>query len=598
MKKGGRHIASVALMLASIFVVSAVIAGLETQPATAQSAPSARASATCQGDNGGLTLSPGFCATVFADNLGHVRHLVVASDGTVYANTWSGRYFPNSPPPPGGFLLAIRDTKGIGRADVVERFGGTVEGGAAGGSGIALYNGGLYVEESDRILRYQLSPGSGLPSAPPQVVVSGLPLTGDHPMHPFVIDGKGSLFVDLGSATNACQEQNRIPGSRGIVPCTEKETRGGTWRFDAHKTGQVFSASERYASGIRNGEGFAFDAAGRLFVTQHGRDQLFQNWPSLYTAEQSAGLPAEELLLLAPGADYGWPECYYDGLQKKLVLAPEYGGDGGKAVGVCAQRRGPVAAFPGHWAPNDLAIYHGSKFPPDYRGGAFIAFHGSWNRAPLPQEGYNVVFQPLADGRASGSFVVFADGFAGADKDPGRAAFRPTGLAEGPDGALYVADDVHGRIWRITYNGDGSDRVASALTPVLTANVSPSALPPEGMHPDAGRSTRLLPTPPGATAEEVALGDRIFHGEASDGTCSGCHGSDAGGSPQGPPLNRRNWLWSDGSLAGLSAIIENGVAHPTRYQGVMPPLGGAPLSKHDLAAVSAYVWAVSHASNN
>jgi glucose/arabinose dehydrogenase/mono/diheme cytochrome c family protein len=598
MKKGGRHIASVALMLASIFVVSAVIAGLETQPATAQSAPSARASAACQGDNGGLTLSPGFCATVFADNLGHVRHLVVASDGTVYANTWSGRYFPNSPPPPGGFLLAIRDTKGIGRADVVERFGGTVEGGAAGGSGIALYNGGLYVEESDRILRYQLSPGSGLPSAPPQVVVSGLPLTGDHPMHPFVIDGKGSLFVDLGSATNACQEQNRIPGSRGIVPCTEKETRGGTWRFDAHKTGQVFSASERYASGIRNGEGFAFDAAGRLFVTQHGRDQLFQNWPSLYTAEQSAGLPAEELLLLAPGADYGWPECYYDGLQKKLVLAPEYGGDGGKAVGVCAQRRGPVAAFPGHWAPNDLAIYHGSKFPPDYRGGAFIAFHGSWNRAPLPQEGYNVVFQPLADGRASGSFVVFADGFAGADKDPGRAAFRPTGLAEGPDGALYVADDVHGRIWRITYNGDGSDRVASALTPVLTANVSPSALPPEGMHPDAGRSTRLLPTPPGATAEEVALGDRIFHGEASDGTCSGCHGSDAGGSPQGPPLNRRNWLWSDGSLAGLSAIIENGVAHPTRYQGVMPPLGGAPLSKHDLAAVSAYVWAVSHASNN
>jgi mono/diheme cytochrome c family protein len=309
-------------------------------------------------------------------------------------------------------------------------------------------------------------------------------------------------------------------------------------------------------------------------------------------------LPAEELLLLTAGADYGWPECYYDQHQKKLVLAPEYGGDGGKTVGLCAQRQGPVAAFPGHWAPNDLAIYHGDKFPSGYRGGAFIAFHGSWNRAPLPQEGYNVVFQPLAAGKASGPFVVFADGFAGAHKDPGQAAFRPTGLAEAPDGALYVADDVHGRIWRITYNGDGSDKVASAPAPIVAADASPSALPPEGIHPDAGRSTRPLPTPPGATPAEVAMGDRIFHGEASDGTCSGCHGPDAGGTPQGPPLNRDHWLWGDGSLAALTATIEHGVPHPKEYQGVMPPLGGSPLSEEGLAAVSAYVWAIGHASVN
>ena len=101
------------------------------------------------------------------------------------------------------------------------------------------------------------------------------------------------------------------------------------------------------------------------------------------------------------------------------MLAPEYGGDG-KAIGVCAQRQAPVAAFPGHWAPNDLAIYHGTRFPEGYRGGAFIAFHGSWNRAPDPQGGYNVVFQPLADGKASGPFVVFADGFAGAVQGSGK----------------------------------------------------------------------------------------------------------------------------------------------------------------------------------
>ena len=272
------------------------------------------------------------------------------------------------------------------------------------------------------------------------------------------------------------------------------------------------------------------------------------------------------------------------------MLAPEYGGDGGKAVGVCAQRTAPVAAFPGHWAPNDLAIYHGSKFPSGYHGGAFIAFHGSWNRAPLPQGGYNVVFQPLANGKASGPFVVFADGFAGAHKDPAGAAYRPTSLAESPDGALYIADDVHGRIWRVTYNGDGSDAVAPAPAPVVAQSAAPAVGPPEGLHPDAG-----LPTPPGATAAQVALGDRIFHGQAASGACSGCHGANGEGSAQGSALNSGQWLWGDGSLPAITATIEKGVPKPKQHQGVMPPLGGSPLTKQDVAAVAAYVWVVGHA---
>ena len=104
------------------------------------------------------------------------------------------------------------------------------------------------------------------------------------------------------------------------------------------------------------------------------------------------------------------------------MLAPEYGGDGGKKVGDCDTLDRPVAAFPAHWAPNDLKIYKGSQFPKGYQGGAFIAFHGSWNRAPGPQGGYNVVFQPLADGKPSGDYIVFADGFAGQRKS--RAAPR------------------------------------------------------------------------------------------------------------------------------------------------------------------------------
>jgi glucose/arabinose dehydrogenase len=134
-------------------------------------------------------------------------------------------------------------------------------------------------------------------------------------------------------------------------------------------------------------------------------------------------------------------------MQQKRVLAPEYGGDG-KIVGTCADKLPPLAAFPAHWAPNDLEIYKSEQFPEAYRGGAFIAFHGSWNRSVGPQGGYNVVFQPIVDGEATGTYTVFADGFS-----DGATQLRPTGLAIGPDGSLYVSDDAAGRIWLIVYKG-------------------------------------------------------------------------------------------------------------------------------------------------
>ena len=563
--------------------------------AVAATTHGAAAAAECQNQDVGISLSPGFCATVFADNLGHVRHLAVSSDNVVYANSWSGRYYHNDTPPAGGFLLAIKDTTGSGKAAVIQRFGPDKSTGAAGGTGVALYNGALYAELNDKIVRYVRTTGEIAPSSKAETVLSGMPLTGDHPMHPFVIDATGNLFVDLGSATNACQAANRMPLSPGHDPCIELETRAGIWRYDANKTDQTFSASERYATGIRNGEGFAFDKAGRLYVTQHGRDQLSQNWPKLYTVEQGVELPAEEILELKQGGDYGWPECYYDQDQKKLVLAPEYGGDGGKTVGVCAGKQEPVAAFPGHWAPNDVLIYTGTQFPEPYRDGALIAFHGSWNRAPREQAGYNVVFQPLADGKAAGDYVVFADGFAGVHKDPGRAAFRPSGLAMGPDGALYIGDDVHGRIWRVTYRGDAATaRLAAAPASAVASGPGGAAVPPEGTHAEAGRATADLPVPPGATKDQVALGDRIFHGEASNGTCSGCHGSDARGTPVGPDLTSGIWVFGDGSLAAITKTVTDGVPRPRNYTGAMPPKGGAELSASDTAAVAAYAWAVGH----
>lgn len=396
-----------------------------------------------------IVLPIGFCATIFADHLGHARQLVVAADGTVYVNTWSGPYYKNDPPPAGGFLVALRDTKGDGHADVVRRFGPTSVEGAHGGTGIALYKNWLFAEVNDRIDRYKLNNGEIAPSGKAEVIVKGVPLGGAHPMHPFVIDAHGNLFVAVGSSSDAC---SKFPGSAGKDPCTELETRAGIWRYDADKTEQVFSSKDRYAAGMRNAEGLDFDKAGRFYATQHGRGHLHENWPERYTKQQGFDLPAEELSIVKAGATYGWPKCYFDPNQNKLVLAPEYGGDGGEKVGVCATFEPPVATFPAHWAPNDMKIYKASAFPKDYHGGAFIAFHGSWNPAG-PRGGYNVVFQPLADGRPSGKFAVFADGFAGKYKERMRAEHRPSGLAVGPDGALYISDDKGGRIWRISYKG-------------------------------------------------------------------------------------------------------------------------------------------------
>ncbi len=176
-----------------------------------------------------------------------------------------------------------------------------------------------------------------------------------------------------------------------------------------------------------------------------------------YTAEQSAEQPSEEFVAVRKGDDFGWPYCFHDNALNRKVLAPEYGGDG-KSIGRCAGARMPVIGFPGHWGPDGLLFYQSTMFPDRYRGGAFIAFHGSWNRAPMPQAGYRVVFVPRTAAGLAHAYETFADGFAAGILDPGGAVHRPVGLAQGPDGALYITDDQRGRIWA----GDVGGRALSA----------------------------------------------------------------------------------------------------------------------------------------
>src|SRR5271165_1692275 len=150
-------------LLSAFVALAAMYMGGSVAPAQNESNPGAEAkSQACPGDDTGLTLPPGFCATVFADGIGHARHMVVAPSGVLYVNTWSGRYYGDDTPHAGGFLVALQDTTGSGRADINQRFGETVASGGAGGTGIALYEGALFAEINDKIVKYPLPAGGGI----------------------------------------------------------------------------------------------------------------------------------------------------------------------------------------------------------------------------------------------------------------------------------------------------------------------------------------------------------------------------------------------------------------------------------------------------
>ena len=384
----------------------------------------------CAADNAGLTLPPGFCALVVAESLGSARHLVVLENGDIIVAARGAS---------GGVRL-LRDTTRDGKADIVRAFG------PGPGTGIAFAGEYLYFATDDAVVRWhwqigQLAPPGG---GAPDTVVSGLTNRRSHAAKGIVIGSDGMLYVNIGAPSNSCQVQDRVPESPGQDPCQLLDIAGGIWRFDPRRGGQTQTDGQRYATGLRNAMALAVDpGTGSLFAAQHGRDQLAAHWPKLYNEQQSAELPAEEIFRIEPGGDYGWPYCYYDWQRRQKLLQPEYGGDG-RTVGRCETVGRPVVAFPGHWAPNGLTFYNSRTFPLKYRGGLFIAFHGSWNRAPQPQQGYKVMFVPMARGVATGPAEVFADGFAGAVVTPQGARHRPTGLAVGPDGSLYVTSDQSG----------------------------------------------------------------------------------------------------------------------------------------------------------
>jgi glucose/arabinose dehydrogenase len=500
-------------------------------------------------DNGGITLPEKFGAIVVVDTLGRARHMAINSNGDIYVHLprLNGE---------GNGIVVLRDTTGDGRADIIKSFS------KFNGTGIEIRNGYLYYSDRTHVYRSKMREGELLPEEAMDTIVRLVDGRG-HMEKPFTFDGKGGLYVNVGSLSNCCEIELRSPHSKGDDPCKELETRAGIWKFDENTLNQKQELANRWATGIRNAVALTW-SGDRLYAAQHGRDDLHRYWDEYYTEEQNQELPAEIFFDLKEGDDMGWPYCYYDHIQGKKMLNPEYGGDG-KISERCENVKDPLVAFPGHWAPNDVLIYQGNLFPEKYKGGAFIAFHGSWNRLGGQQQGYRVVFIPMKDGVPSGPWEIFADGFIGQPfiTNPSNAFFRPVGLAEGPDGSLYISDSQHGRIWRIVYYKD------EMPAPVNVALYQPMALE----NPDP------VPT-------ELLAGKQVY-----DKFCVACHMNNGKGAPgMNPPLAATDFVTGDKKR--LIGIILNGLSEPTvingeTYNNAMP--SHAFLTDQQIADVLTYI---------
>jgi glucose/arabinose dehydrogenase/cytochrome c553 len=494
-------------------------------------------------DDGGISLPAGFRALVVADNLvvnrkvgtssERLRGIAVAPNGDIYAKAKFGGIF------------ALRDKDGDGRAEEVKEFGP-----GDGGTHIVFHDGWLYHSSRTAVYRYKYTPGELVPSGELQIVVSKLPAEKDHDAKAFAFDDQGRMLVEIGSPYNVYSKPDRQLGAQGMDAAEFQKTYGGFWRFDPRKLNQTQADGARFSTGHRHALALAWHSISKqFFMVQMGRDNLNVVDPVHYDALDNAERVSEVMHLVRDGSNFGWPYSYWDPIKKARMVAPEFGGDNFKRVDPDPYDK-PVVAFPGHWAPISMTLYTGSQFPAKYRDGAFVAFHGSWNRAPRAQAGYQVAFVPFDDkGIPLGTYETFADDFAGKREfvSPGDARYRPVGVAAGPDGSLYITDSVKGRIWRVIYTGETATTARRAVST--------------------------------ATATLVAPDDRSRGAQLYQQVCAACHMPDGSGvSGLQAPLAGSAVVAGDPArlirvvLHGPAAVLP---ADRTKYAVQMPPFAAA-----------------------
>ncbi len=527
-------------------------------------------------DNDGLFLPDGFQAIVVVDSLkGEARHIAVNSNGDIYVKV-------RSPWLNGGYgNIALRDTNGDGKADIIQPFGKYE--GHSYGTAMRIHDGYLYFSSELVVYRMKLKRGQLVPDSKMDTIVIDNPPYHEHQTKPVAFDNKGHIYVGWGAGSNAGQERNRLPGSRGVGEPDSPDKgnpwlkdHGGIWMFDANKTNQHQSDGIKYATGLRSIVAMDWDLKSKsLYTVAHGRDDLHMIWPDVYTPWQSAMEPAEEFFKVNQGMDGGWPYYYYSDVKGKKLLNPEFGGDGIKE-GNGAKLTQPIMAFPAHFAPNDLFFYKGKQFPSRYKNGAFVAFHGSTDRAPYPQAGFIIAFVPFKDGKPSGPWEVFADGFARVDPilNVSNAVYRPMGLAEGPDGSLYVSDTEKGKIWRIAFTGDKKAFGTAQLAAMENRKKTASNI----KTPDEIKDN-LFKDPPAASAVYSTY-------------CIACHQSDGkGDGNRFPPLAQSEWV--NYNTDRLIYVVLNGLKGPVTVKGqsyneVMPAHGSF-LTDAQIAEVLTYI---------
>jgi len=517
-------------------------------------------------DNGGLFLPDRFEAVVVADSIGNARHLAVNKNGDIYVKLTNAKQDSGN--------VAIRVNKD-GKADSIVYFGDYKAEKGYGPTSMRIYNGYIYFSTKDAVYRQKLTPSKLVPESKREIVLKYEIYT-SHIAKTLAFDDEGQMYVNFGSLTDNCQEEDRTPLSPGQYPCLELAEHAGIWKFDANKINQTQKDGVRYATGLRDGIAMDWNhATNSLFVLQHGRDDMHSIWPSLYSEWESAMLPAEEFFEIKEGANGGWPYYYYDQIQNKRMVSPEYR-DVDLKVKV-NELVDPIIGFPGHWAPNDLFFYTGDQFPDRYKNGAFIAFHGGGRRAPYPTAGLVVCFVPYINGEFSKSFEIFADGFIGESYSDGmgRSAYKPMGIAMGPDGSLYVSDSRKGKIWRIMYKGDKENFGRDQLSKMEERKLLTHIRTPDKIN------------------DNLAVG-MVNEGQKIYNTyCIACHQGDGKGGGNiypAPTLVESDWVTGDKNR--LITVLLEGLKGPIAvngkpFDGEMPKLDF--LSDADIAKVLTYI---------
>jgi glucose/arabinose dehydrogenase/mono/diheme cytochrome c family protein len=502
-----------------------------------------------------LTMPQGFRVEKLIDTLGKVRHIAITKDGKIYARlakTINGK---------GTILLEQKD----GKAKVIFGFGNY------GGTGVRLYKGYLYTSSNSEIFRYKLDENEKvIDTTARETIVTGLLDNGTHETKSIMMDNADNMYIPIGCPLNSCQQEDRKIGSMGNPNSPLLSISGGVWKFKPNVPNQTIEDGEHFATGLRNVVAVDWNTqTNQLYVMQHGRDQLDYLFPNLYTIKDNAEIPAECMYALKKGDNAGWPFIYYDYIKKKKIIMPEYGGDGKKEGS--SKYINPTADYPAHMAPNDILFYTGNQFPKRYKNGAFIAFHGSWNRRPEPQAGYYVVFQPFKNGKPFGDWEVFADGFSGSPENTasGHAEHRPCGLAQGPDGSLYISDDKKGAIYKISYN--------------------------ENLVTETAPQPKKIMTPKTVAKDTYTVPDKIKNSYSKGATiyanyCAVCHMDDGEGVANlNAPLKKSSHVAGDKSrlIKTLLDGLKGGELDGETYSNVMP--SHSFLTDKEIADVLTYV---------